>query len=276
MRNHFRTLRLILTKFAKALLSPLNFRGKGTLLTTLCPHDGETPISLFGYHFDCDLSDHIQRTIFLFGYDEDAEQFIRTHLKPGDTFVDVGANVGFYSLLAASIVGNAGRVVAVEPNPRALRKLRQTIARNGLTNVRVEDVALGRTRGTLNLSFLAGADNDTPTLVAGDGGESVPVRVVTLNELADDTGLGRVHYLKMDVEGYEPDVLAGASALLAEGRIHALQSEFNDYWLRQNGCSPEGLHHILTDASFTDIGGAPTFTSGCIVDRFFVKQPAGN
>src|SRR4051794_7869921 len=91
-------IRIVAVKMLKVLLSPFKFRGKGTILSILCPRNGEFTLFLFGYSFKCDLSEHIQRCIFLFNYDDSAESFIRKVLKPGDTFLDIGANVGFYSL----------------------------------------------------------------------------------------------------------------------------------------------------------------------------------
>jgi FkbM family methyltransferase len=265
------TLRIALTKVAKAFLSPFRFRGKGRILSALCPPSGRIRIALFGYEFWCDLSESIQRNIFLFGYDHEAERFIRNKLQVGDTFLDVGANVGFYSLLAASIVGPRGRVIAIEPNPKTFLRLKETIEANAITNVLALNLALGRERGRLNLFIDPDSGNDTATMVTHDGRTSVKVEVYPLDEIATAHQIDRIDYLKIDVDGFEPDVFAGAKRLLSEGKIKFIQAEFCDYWLRRNSSSPEMLHQLIRSAGFTDTAGVPTFTDHCIIDRFFAR-----
>jgi FkbM family methyltransferase len=264
--------RIALARTLKTLLSRVKFRGKGRILTTICPKQGELTIPLFGYDFACDLSEGIQRHIFLFNYDEHAEQFIRTHLQPGDTFLDIGANVGFYSLLAASIVGATGRVIAVEPNPKTYSKLKTTIETNNIKNIVLLNIALGKERGSLDLYSHPESSNDTATMVAHDATETVKVEVFPLDEVASSHGIDTFDYLKIDVDGFEPDIFAGAKTLLAEGKIRMIQSEFCDYWLRENGSDPESLHHLLTEAGFEDLEGAPKFLKDCNVDRFLIKR----
>ena len=265
-------MRIALTKAAKALLSPFRFRGKGRILFALCPRAGEIRINLFGYQFWCDLSESIQRNIFLFGYDDEAEQFIRSKLRAGNTFLDIGANVGFYSLLASSIVGESGRVIAIEPNPKTYRRLTETIEANGITNVLALNLALGRERGRLSLFMDPASGNDTATLVSHDGPESVEVEVHPLDDIAAAHQIDTIDYLKIDVDGFEPDVFAGAKRLLTEGKIKFIQTEICDYWLRLNGSSPDKLHQLITASGFTDTAGIPTFTAHCIVDRFFARS----
>jgi FkbM family methyltransferase len=265
------TLRIALTKVAKAFLSPFRFRGKGRILSTLCPRAGRIRITLFGYEFWCDLSESIQRNIFLFGYDDEAERFIRSKLRVGDTFLDIGANVGFYSLLASSIVGERGRVIAIEPNPKTFLRLKETIAANAITNVVPLNLALGRERGRLDLFIDPESGNDTATMVTHDGRTSVKVEVYPLDEIATTHQIDRIDYLKIDVDGFEPDVFAGAKRLLTDGKIKFIQTEFCDYWLRRNSSSPQMLHQLITRAGFTDTNGTPTFTDHCIIDRFFAR-----
>jgi len=267
------TLRIVLTKVAKAFLSPFRFRGKGRILSTLCPRAGRIRIALFGYEFWCDLSENIQRNIFLFGYDHEAERFIRSKLQAGDTFLDIVANVGFYALLAASIVGEHGRVIAIEPNPKTFRRLKETIEANAITNVVALNLALGRERGRSDLFIDPHSGNDTATMVTHDGRTSVKVEVYPLDEIANAHQIDSIDYLKIDVDGFEPDVFVGAKRLLSEGKIKFIQTEFCDYWLRRNSSSPEMLHQLVTSAGFTDTAGVPTFTDQCIIDRFFARTP---
>lgn len=268
------TFRIALTKTVKGLLTPFRFRGKGRILSALCPRTGQVPVTLFGYDFRCDLSETIQRSIFLFGYDDEAERFIRDKVQVGDMFLDIGANVGFYTLLAAHLVGDRGRVIAIEPNPKTFLRLKETIEANAITNVLALNLALGRERGRLSLFTNPDGDNDTATMVAHDGRASLSVEVLTLDEIATAHEIKSIDYLKIDVDGFEPDVFAGAKGLLNDRKIKFIQAEFCDYWLRRNASSPEMLHRLITDAGFADTAGVPTFADHCIVDRFFVRTAA--
>ncbi len=264
-------IRLTGVKILKALLSPIEFRGKRSILSALCPHQGEINIHLFGYSFTCDLSELIQRNIFLFNYDEDAQLFVRKRLHPGDTFVDAGANVGFYTLLAASIVGERGKVIAIEPNPKPFLKLKRVIEKNNITNVILLNVALGKEPGTCNLFLNPEYGCDTATMVAHDAPESILVEVQPLDSVVATHQIERIDYLKVDVEGFEPDVLAGAKKLLSERRIGVIQCEFCEFWLERNSSSPERLHRFLIESGFTDADGPPQFAKNCIVERFFIS-----
>jgi hypothetical protein len=136
------------------------------------------------------------------------------------------------------------------------------------------NLGLGRERGRLSLFTNPVGDNDTATMVKHDGLASVTVEVFTLDEIAAAHEIERIDYLKIDVDGFEPDVFAGAKGLLNDRKIRCIQAEFCDYWLRRNGSSPEMLHRLITSAGFADAHGSPTFTDQCIVDRFFVRTPS--
>src|SRR5438128_2106801 len=135
MNRLISNLRIAVTKGLKWALSGVQFRGKGRILMTLCPQDQVVTIDLHGYRFRCNLFDHIHRNIFLWDYDQHAVDFIKCNVRPGDTFIDIGANCGFYSLLASRLVGPTGRVFAIEPNPGPFSHLAATIVENGITNI---------------------------------------------------------------------------------------------------------------------------------------------
>ncbi len=263
-------LRIWLVRFLKTLLSSIKFRGKGSLLLALCPKRGVINIPLFGYRFPCELAEHIQRRIFLFDYDEKAQQFIRENLKTGDTILDIGANVGFYTMLGSSIVGEQGRVIAVEPNPKTFGKLEKTIQSNQIKNALALNIGLGSQESEVELYFNSSLGNDSATMVAHGATESVRVKVLTLDDVVAQHNIGTIAYVKIDVDGFEPEVFKGAKNLLLAGKIKAMQCEFSDVWLRRMDSSPELLHGFLTGMGFRDVDGVPTFVAGSTVDRFFL------
>ena len=110
-------------------------------------------VQLEGSTYEIDPDDQAMTYVILRdGMWEPAETaLIRSQLKPGDTFIDVGANFGYYTVLASKLVGPTGRVIAFEPDPRSFQLLERNVARNGCTNVVLEQKALADKPGTLTL-----------------------------------------------------------------------------------------------------------------------------
>lgn len=138
------------------------------------------------------------------------EQFIAAYLRPGEVFVDVGANIGALTLVAAKKVGNMGRVFAFEPHPRTYRFLAGNVALNRQRNVQLFNVALGNTRGELKFSSHRSDDQNEVT----ESGEiTVPVDI--LDNILPST-VSEITLMKIDVEGYEKFVLEGATETMAK------------------------------------------------------------
>ncbi len=148
-------------------------------------------------------------------------------LRPGDCVIDVGANIGLYSLLAASRVGR-GRVIALEPDSLAAARLRENTDLNHLRNVELHIKAAGAQPGEAKLTM--GLDTINHMVGEATNVPSVLVKVTALDDLVDpgDT----VALVKLDTEGFESEVLRGAGRLLAEGRILAWIVEVNGLGLR--------------------------------------------
>lgn len=105
-----------------------------------------------GIHLRCQLPDIIQMYVYLFGtWEPDLAAFLRRRLQPGDTFIDVGANVGYLSVLSSGLVGPQGVVVAIEPAPDARAALQETVARNDRDNIRLVTAAISDHDGEIPL-----------------------------------------------------------------------------------------------------------------------------
>ncbi len=139
-------------------------------------------------------------------------------LDPGSVLVDVGASTGVYTLKAAQLVGAAGVVLALEPFLEIAAMLRRSIQANGFANVRLHECAAGDRAGTGLLWTNLGRPNSYSLVRRDPNASSLPVPTVTLDDLCRAEGLDRLDYLKIDVEGAEDRVLAGARELVARYR----------------------------------------------------------
>jgi FkbM family methyltransferase len=128
-------------------------------------------------------------------------------LEPGDTFVDVGANCGLFSLHAARRVGPTGRVVAIEPLPTMLERLRFNIAANGFGNVVVVPSAVGDEPGSLTIHICERQHGQSSAVAPVKDGVPITVGVDTLAAVITAQHLDRIDALKIDIEGYEDRAL---------------------------------------------------------------------
>jgi FkbM family methyltransferase len=170
-----------------------------------------------------DLSDHVIGLNILRGhYEQDEIRFVARTLRPGDTALDIGGHIGFFTMQMAAMVGPSGRVYAFEPLDANADLLEQSIAENSFRDrVMFRRAAVGAAAGTASLTFPAETLNSGGAYVLRDGtapltgNQTKHVPLVALDTLE----LRRpVRFIKMDVEGAEPQVLRGAARILAEDR----------------------------------------------------------
>lgn len=144
-------------------------------------------------------------------------RLMRKLLSPGDVYVDVGAHVGFHTLTARARVGASGRVVAIEPQPYNCERILQNWSLNGYENLDLLVAVAGARAGTAALHQQAGTDKARLSL-ALDGVNDRPQRfhvaMVTVDEVVRALAIDRVALAKIDVEGYEPQVIEGMVATL--------------------------------------------------------------
>jgi FkbM family methyltransferase len=207
-----------------------------------------------GMPIEVDPRDLIGAEILRSGmWESDIVRFLGSWLRPGMTFVDAGAHVGHFTLLASQAVGSAGRVIAFEPHPVLSRVLRRNVSRARCANVTVIPAALGRVRGTGRL-VLHPPDNFGASSLGSDQASAnhprVAVDVTTLDEALGRLKVPVVDLAKIDVEGAELDVIDGARRTLAANPGMVVIVEF----LRENplrfGHTVEDLEARLRELGF--------------------------
>ena len=175
-----------------------------------------------GYKMQLNLRDLIQRSIYFYGYYEPHfSRFLMKVLKGGETFIDCGANIGQFSLIASRCVGSSGKVIAIEPEQHNLDQLKTNLRLNQADNVSVIQAALGNRSGSVDF-FLRSEENGFTNRgvhsLHPHGDWLQPQKITVPMKRLDDVLLGerRVDWIKMDIEGAELDALQGAEQSLEQ------------------------------------------------------------
>lgn len=222
--------------------------------------------------------DIVSRQILYNQFEPNEVAFVQAFLKPGMTVVDVGAHHGFYTLLASILVGQEGRVLAVEPSPREFVRLRMHLVLNDRTNVVTWEGALGARdrQGVMcvRLDTESGLNALKVSLMPPVPVTFVPCTVRTLDQVLAETGFDRVDLLKIDVAGGEVSVVKGATELLAQRPRPIILCDMTERLARVYGESKAEFHRWLTAEGFhwfiAGDGGVlleagPDFCSGPLV-----------
>ena len=172
-------------------------------------------IQVNGVNFDIDLGlDPRVRQMFYGTYGAEVTGVLRRFLRPGDAFIDAGANIGYITAFGLGLVGRAGEVHAFEPVPRYARRLRQVQTDNPESHLRVNEMALGETPGTAAIAITSlpniGWNTMVPDFMSVESvDETIQVEVTTLDAYVAENRIPRLRLVKIDTEGFEFPVLKG-------------------------------------------------------------------
>lgn len=174
-------------------------------------------------------------------------------LGPGDTAVDVGANVGTHSIMMARRVAAAGRVIAFEPTPTTASLMRENLSLNGVRTVDLVEAAISDAPGSVQMNvfdqrYSAWNSRGAPIVDGIAPVETIGVRSETLDAAMRACGVERINFLKIDVEGFELEALRGATGLLGDGAIDCLSFEISRIPLEASGHEASAVFDLL--ASF--------------------------
>ena len=203
-----------------------------------------------------DMSEPIQRSMYKGLYEPIQTNWFKQILKMGDCVVDLGANFGYYTTLSSKLIGNEGIVFAFEPSLRACSSLYQTIQSNNLVNVELYCYAVGDMNGLVELQVPpANFESHSPSILTqpyqNKYWKSTLVPLVSLDSFfKKNIKLKKIKLIKIDVEGFEPNVLRGLKDLASKGMIENIICEFNSGWLEKNNSSHDELLELFLSLGF--------------------------
>jgi FkbM family methyltransferase len=189
---------------------------------------------------------------------------LSAYLKPGHIFYDIGANVGFFTVIAARLVGSTGHVYAFEPLPDNTTRLRRNVELNGFRQVTVLEKAVSKAagRGELQISRLSGGSSLSTVAPPADLQGTISIDLVSVDDLIAQSEVAAPNVVKIDVEGAELDVLLGMSRTMQTHRpviIYEIDdSDADSFARKQEACQsllrPLGYRVTLLEDSYPGLG----------------------
>jgi len=197
-----------------------------------------------GIYLYVDPAVDLQETIFWTGeYDRPVIRRMKQLLPPGAVALDVGANIGAYSVQLGRALQDGGRLIAIEPVPANVKRLRENVEVNGLAEViEIVETAVGDRHGVVRLRGADSARGVAGNAVVADSG--VAASLTTIDSIAEQYALERCDLMKLDIEGCEYAALRGAERLLRRFRP-VLYLELNAHWMSHFGWTVYDLLNYL-------------------------------
>ena len=192
-------------------------------------------------------------------YEPEMLKVVKHFLKPGDTFVDLGANEGYFAVAGARRVGPSGAVLAIEPQQRLQAVLERNFALNGCGNIRLAPVAVSDRPGEAVLHLTPGVNNSASSLIQPTKYPLAhqTVQCATLEEVFARHGVQTCALLKIDIEGWEYEAVLGSPKLFREGRVKALALELHPHLLARRGLDGQKITDFLAECGYVPWSGSP-------------------
>ncbi len=213
------------------------------IISRLTPHRAE----IMGHIMYLDPVDSLHITRNNGVYEPLETGVVQHNVKEGDVVVDAGANIGYYTLLLARLVGPQGKVIAIEPDPDNFALLKKNVQANGYRNVTLIQKAISDGEGTVKL-YRSIRSTAQHSLAASNQGD--PYVEVELGRL-DDLVPGPIDFMKMDVEGAEVGAIKGARELFSRSPHLKIMTEYNPRALDDFGVQPEEYLRLLAQYGFS-------------------------
>ena len=207
---------------------------------------------------------HLGRNLLTTGrYEVETEDIFQSELRPGDVFLDIGANEGYLSALAATLVGPTGLVIAVEPQSRLQALIEINLRLNGATRFRIVHRAIGDTStGTAQINLYPETNSGQSSLMkkprfgwTAIRREQEEIRFITPADILKDCAVERFDLIKVDVEGFEHTVVDALLPLIRAGRVGKLLLDYHTAILAKSGIDPASIHRKLLDGGMRVVRG---------------------
>ena len=203
-------------------------------------------VSFQNVKFELHIEDWIQQNIYFVGAYERAElNLLNRHLSEDSVFVDIGANFGLYSLVASQKITNSGEIICFEPFPKNYAALKKNISLNSKSYIISENIALGDKKDELSLYYQP-TEKNLGMVSANfiENSKTIEVDVMSFDEYVNENGIDKIDFIKIDVEGFENQVIIGMRKTLElfspmilieifdEGSINSNHHNAHDYLTR--------------------------------------------
>jgi FkbM family methyltransferase len=195
-------------------------------------------------NYRLDISDY-QNWLIYFGIKTDEPKDLLKLIQPGNTVIDIGSNIGQTSMNIAKICGNNGLVFGFEPDPVNFNRAIENLNLNSFTNIKYYNVGLGDKKGVLHLKINTPSNRGGNRIDKnGDNNSHIKVPIETLDTFTMNENLQKVDLIKIDVEGFETEVLKGAEKMIAKFKP-MLYIELDDNNLKAQGTDARALINYI-------------------------------
>jgi FkbM family methyltransferase len=186
------------------------------------------------------------------GYEPETKEMLSSFLKPGMVFVDLGANEGFFSVVASRVVGSTGRVLAIEPQSRLAPVIRRNLQLNKATNVTLVQVAISDYNGSADFNLAPDTNSGSSGLSRATRytNPTQTVRLLTLDGCLRENDLTSVDVMKIDVEGYEYEAVLGSKDLFRSRKVVRVLIEVHDNLLQARGLRAQDISDFLISCGY--------------------------
>lgn len=217
-------------------------------------------VSAEGIRVYIDPTSHLGREILETGtYEPETVRLFRENISPGDVVLDLGANEGFFSALAASLAGPEGCVIAVEPQSRLIDIVEINLTLNSACEALIFKNVVAEVDGdTMELTLFPVSNTGASSLVRGYsyGAKVESVFTITPSTILENSGKSGVDFVKVDVEGFEPEVVRSLLPLFEGGRVGKLLLDYHEAILKMRGIDPALTHDLICANGMEVVSGS--------------------
>ncbi|MBV8551992.1 MAG: FkbM family methyltransferase [Acidobacteriaceae bacterium] len=185
-------------------------------------------------------------------YEPEMVQVLHRHLHAGATFIDLGANEGYFTVIGSKLVGPGGSVIAIEPQSRLQPIIQENLYLNSCFNVRVLRTVIAERTGEFSLSLTSDLNTGGSSIANGRPvrARTETIRGVSLADFLTKAAISHCDLMKVDIEGAEYDVFMNAGDVLRQHTIRRIALEIHNSTLERRGLSGQDLHRFILDCGY--------------------------